>query len=74
MTEPLQIRPARRTPLHQVEQQYSFQEAAKLLGLGYSTIRNMVDHGQIKPVWKISHKSVRIPASAINQLLESRAV
>lgn len=63
------------------EQQYSYAEAAKLLGVSYSTVRALVNEGLrtggkagIFPIYKLSHKLVRIPASAINRYLESRRV
>lgn len=68
------MRLAKRTPMHQVEQQYSYEQVAELLSIGESTVREYVRNGKITPIFKISHKNVRIPASAVNRFLESRAV
>lgn len=72
-------RPARRTPRGQVEQLYTAREIAGLLKIGYSTVWRLVALGRktkgtdgIFPCYKISHKTVRIPASAITRFLEGR--
>lgn len=64
-----------------VETHYSAEAAAEVLHVSVRTIWSYVKRGEetggregIHPVVKLSHKVVRIPASAINRFLESRKV
>ena len=67
---------------HTVEPHYTPQQAAELLGgCSVRTVWNHVKQWQstagaegLGPVVKVSHKSVLIPASAINRWLASRTV
>ena len=62
-----------------IEQQYSVSEVAKLLGIGPATVWRYVQDGKrtdgldgIWPVYKLSHKVVRIPAGAVHRFLARR--
>jgi hypothetical protein len=64
-----------------VEVHYSAEAAAEILHVSVRTIWNYVKLGErtrgregIHPVAKLSHKVVRIPASAINRFLKARMV
>lgn len=64
-----------------VEAHYSAEAAAEVLHVSVRTIWNYVNLGErtggregIHPVAKLSHKVVRIPASAINRFLKARTV
>lgn len=66
---------------HTVEPHYSAERAAELLEVTERTIWNYVDlydrtggRDGIGPYVKISHKVVRIPASAVNRFLRSRTI
>lgn len=66
---------------HTVEPHYSAERAAELLEVSERTIWNYVDTWAssggkegIGPVVKLSHKVVRIPASALNRFLASRTI
>lgn len=64
-----------------VEQHYAAGEVAELLGVTERTVRNYVEAYEttggregLGPTVKLSHKVVRIPASAVNRFLEARRV
>jgi excisionase family DNA binding protein len=57
---------------HPVEEQYSFTQAAQRLGVSRQTIWLLVKRGEIYPVRRWGHRTVRIPASAINRFLEAK--
>jgi predicted transcriptional regulator len=64
-----------------VEQRYSAERAAELLEVSVRTVWNYVDEYEasagragLGPVEKLSHKVVRIPASALNRFLASKRI
>lgn len=64
-----------------VEPHYSAERAAELLEVSQRTIWNYVyqydttgGREGLGPVVKLSHKAVRIPASALNRFLRSRTI
>lgn len=64
-----------------VEPHYSAERCAELLEVSVRTVWNYIDAGErtqgregIYPVVKLSHKVVRIPASAVNRYLRSRTI
>lgn len=64
-----------------VEQHYSAESLAKLLGVSVRTVWTYIELGEstkgkegIFPVVKLSHKVVRIPASSARRMLEARTI
>lgn len=64
-----------------VEQHYSVEALAEILGVAARTVWNYVETYEqtagregIGPVVKISHKVVRIPASAVNRFLKAKTI
>jgi excisionase family DNA binding protein len=66
-------RPHRRRP-EEVERMYSPAEVAERLGVGRSTVGRLLQAGEIQPIYRLSHRVVRIPASAVRRYLRSREV
>jgi len=57
-----------------VEQHYSVAQVAALLGIRASTVWRRVKSGEIQPVLKLGHRTVRIPARAVNRWLAGAQV
>jgi len=67
--------------MQEIEKHYSAEELAEVLGLTKRTVWSYVQLGQrsqgkegIYPIVKLSHKVVRIPASAVQRFLKARTV
>jgi len=67
--------------VEKLEEQYKPDEVAQLLGLSRSQVFNLIRLGRdtagkagIHPVYKLSYRVTRIPASAVNRYLEACAV
>jgi excisionase family DNA binding protein len=56
-----------------VEQHYSVKQAAALLGVHTNTVRNWI-HERKLAAYALGRQVVRIPASALNEYLEARAL
>jgi excisionase family DNA binding protein len=54
-----------------VEQFYSITEAASLVSVTRQTMSEWVNRGRVRPVYRVNHKVVRVPASAINRFLKN---
>lgn len=49
----------------QIEQHYTVAQVAGLLGVDPATIWRRVRTGEIRPVVRLGHRTVRLPASAV---------
>jgi excisionase family DNA binding protein len=57
-----------------LEEQLSPETIAERINVDVSTVRRWIKQGKLGPPRKLGRRIVRIPASAVNAFLESRAV
>jgi len=57
-----------------VEEQLSMTQIAEKLGVNATTVWRWIQRGELKPVRKLGHRIVRVPASAVRRFLEARTI
>jgi excisionase family DNA binding protein len=58
----------------EVEQQYTPEEIAELAKVSKWTVYEWINKGKFARVYKLGHRSLRIPAGAVNAFLEGSKV
>ena len=53
-----------------VEQHYTVKQVAALAGIEASTVWRRIRRGEIRPIVKLGHRTVRVPATAVNRWLK----
>jgi excisionase family DNA binding protein len=60
--------------LNTVEEHLRLAEASARTKIGKSTLRREIKEGRLKPVVKLGHRTVLIPASSLNRFLEAHTI
>jgi len=60
-----------RKSLNAIERCYSPQEIARLLSVSVQTVHRRIKSREIAPVFSLSKRDIRIPASSLNRFLSS---
>lgn len=57
-----------------VEEHLTLAQAAARINVGRSTLRRAIQLRRLRPVLKLGHRTVLIPASSLNRFLDRHAI